>query len=156
MLMLTAIILFAIAIAGQLGQETSTVAYTNYQETSTDNCTGSASICTSELPFNTTNPPDVWLDAKVEVPLIELRVDNIKARLNLDARVASLVNLTAGVSVSISSVHLKISGVNVQVQLAVKFDKLVDIVNRTLESIDLNPLLARTIKGVQNTVDNLL
>ncbi len=47
-------------------------------------------------------------------------------------------------------------GVNAQVQLAVKFDKIVDIVNKTLESLDLNPLLARTISGVQNTVNNLV
>lgn len=124
------------------------------------------------------NPPDVWLDARVVVPSIILRVDDIRARLNLDARVASLVNLTAGVSVGIRSVELKILGkrkcffffvvvysllivlidlgVNAQVQLAVRFDKIVEIVNRTLESLDLNPLLARTIKGVQNTVNNLL
>ncbi|CAF0915296.1 unnamed protein product [Adineta ricciae] len=150
MLVLT-LLLFAITVAGQSEQDTSTVGYTNYQTSSTDNCTRSTSICTGELPFNITNPPDVWLDATVDVPLIELRVDNIQARLNLDARVASLVNLTAGVSVGISSVQIKIAGVHAQVQLAVKFDKIVDIVNRTLESIDLNPLLARTIKGVQNT-----
>lgn len=87
---------------------TSPAGYTNYQESSTDNCTGTASICTEQLPFNITNPPDVWLDARVTVPSIVLRVDNIQARLNLDARVASLVNLTAGVSVSISSVQLTI------------------------------------------------
>ena len=91
-------------------EDTSPIGYTNYQETSTDNCTGSTSICTTELPFNISNPPDVWLDARVTVPSIELIVNNIQARLNLDARVASLVNLTAGVSVSISTVQLKILG----------------------------------------------
>ncbi len=40
----------------------------------------------------------------------KLVVNNIQARLNLNARVASLVNLTAGVSVSISTVQLKILG----------------------------------------------
>ena len=109
MLMLT-LLLFVITVAGQSEQDTSSVGYTNYQTSSTDNCTGSTSICTGELPFNIANPPDVWLDATVDVPLIELRVDNIQARLNLDARVASLVNLTAGVSVGISSVQIKIAG----------------------------------------------
>jgi hypothetical protein len=46
----------------------------------------------------------------VTVPTILLQVNNIQARLNLDVRVASLVNITAGVSVSISSVQLKILG----------------------------------------------
>lgn len=69
-----------------------------------------ASICTEELPFNISDPPDVWLEAKVSVPSIELRVDNIQARLNLDAKVASLVTLTAGVSVGIRSVQLRILG----------------------------------------------
>jgi hypothetical protein len=44
------------------------------------------------------------------VPSIELRVDNLQARLNLDAKVASLVNLAAGVSVSITTVQLQILG----------------------------------------------
>lgn len=149
--------------------------YTNYQESSTDNCSGTASLCTNELPFNISKPPDVWLDARVTVPTIILRVDNIRARLNLDARVASLVNLTAGVSVGIRSVELKILGlftfarfsskfsffsfvlgVNAHAQLAVRFDKIVEIVNKTLESLDLNPLLGRTITAVQNTIDNVL
>ncbi len=52
--------------------------------------------------------------------------------------------------------NLDVSGVNAHVQLAVKFDKVVDIINRTLSSIDLNPLLATVISGVQNTVNNLL
>ena len=47
---------------------------------------------------------------KVTVPSIVLRVDNLQARLNLDARVTSLVNITAGVSVSISTVQLTILG----------------------------------------------
>ncbi|CAF1138084.1 unnamed protein product [Adineta steineri] len=166
-MLLLSIVLIAVSIAGQTGQETSTAGstdfpttssygYTDYQTASTDNCTGSASICTEQLPFNISNPPDVWLDARVSVPTIDLRVDNIQARLNLDLRVTSLVNITAGVSVSISSVELKILGVSAHVQLAVKFDKIVEIVNRTLESLDLNPLLATTIKGVQNTVNNIV
>ena len=148
--------------------------YTNYQESSTDNCTGTASICTADLPFNITDPPDVWLQATVSVPSIELYVSNIQARLNLDAKVASLLTLTAGVSVGISSVQLKILGkvrsrvssafqtkwlrlgVEADVRLAVRFDKVVEIVNRTLDSIDLSPILAKTIQGVQNIVDDAL
>ncbi|CAF1339788.1 unnamed protein product [Rotaria sordida] len=155
-MLLLSILLLVVSITGKTVEKTSTNGYTNYQEISTDNCTGSASICTQELPFNVSNPPDVWLDAKITVSTIELRVDNLQARLNLDVQVASLVNINAGVSVGISTVQLKIRGVNAQVQLAVGFDKIVDIINKTLESIDLNPLLARTIKGVQNTIDNLL
>ena len=46
--------------------------------------------------------------------------------------------------------------VNAHVQLAVKFDKIVDIVNRTLESLDHSPLLSSLITGVQGTLNNLL
>lgn len=52
----------------------------------------------------------MWLTANVTVPLISLRVDNIRARLNLDIRAAGLVTLTAGVSVSISAVQIQIKG----------------------------------------------
>lgn len=83
--------------------------YTNYVTTNNDN-TGSTSICTCGLPYNRTDPPDVWLTANVTVPLISLRVDNIRARLNLDIRAAGLVTLTAGVSVSISAVQIQIKG----------------------------------------------
>ncbi|CAF2511657.1 unnamed protein product [Rotaria sp. Silwood2] len=82
-----------------------------------------------------TLPPDVWLNASITALTIELHVDHIQARLNVDAR---------------------IPGVNAQVQLAVELDKIVDIVNRTLQSVDLNPLLARAIKGVKNTTNQLL
>ncbi|CAF3584024.1 unnamed protein product [Rotaria sp. Silwood1] len=140
----------ASVVAGYLAtpfdvDNTSTNGYTNYQTTSTDNCTGSVSICTQELPFTMNNPPDLWLDAKIMVPTIVLHVDNIQARLNLDVRVASLVNINAGVSVGISSVQLNILGVHANVQLAVQLDKIVEIVNRTLESIDLNSVLANTL-----------
>ncbi len=49
------------------------------------------------------------------VPSITLDVDNIQASLNLNARVTSLINLTAEISVNISSVKIKILGVNAQV-----------------------------------------
>ena len=93
-----------------LAQDTSPPGYTNYQETSTDGCTGSASLCTQDLPYKIDDPPDVWLHANVTVPSIELRVDNLQARLNLDAKIASLVNLAAGVSVGITTVQLEILG----------------------------------------------
>ncbi|CAF3397369.1 unnamed protein product, partial [Rotaria sp. Silwood2] len=54
-----------------------------------------ASICTQELPYSISNPHDVWLDATLTIPTIALRVDNLQARLNLDLRVASLVNINA-------------------------------------------------------------
>ncbi|CAF3612694.1 unnamed protein product [Rotaria sp. Silwood1] len=150
------ILVLVVSITGQAIDNTSTNGYTNYQTTSTDNCTGSVSICTQELPFTMNNPPDVWLDAKIMVPTIVLHVDNIQARLNLDVRVASLVNINAGVSVGISSVQLNILGVHAKVQLAVQLDKIVEIINRTLESIDLSSVLVNTLVGVQNTVDKLL
>lgn len=84
--------------------------YTNYVATATGDSAGTTSICTCGLPYNRTDPPDVWLTANVSVPLISLRVDNIQARLNLDIKAAGLVTLTAGVSVGITAVQLQIKG----------------------------------------------
>ena len=47
-------------------------------------------------------------------------------------------------------------GVKAQVQLAVYLDNIAKIVTRTMESLDLNPLLTNLINGVVQTVNNLL
>lgn len=55
------------------------------------------------------DPPDVYLNVPtLSVGRIELEVDDLSAELNLNARVASLVTLNAGVNVAISKVNLTI------------------------------------------------
>jgi hypothetical protein len=94
-------------------------------------------------------PPDVYLNVpNLSVGRIELDVENLKADINLNANVASLVTINAGVAVSIQKVNLTITDVNAQLELIVRLGHLVDIVNRVFSSLDLNPLLATTISTV--------
>ncbi|CAF4852150.1 unnamed protein product, partial [Rotaria sp. Silwood1] len=107
-------------------------------DTSNSTCPNNVnSVCTA-LPFNISNPPDVWLN-----------VPNL-------TNVASLVSLNAGVDISIDKVNLTILGVKAQVQLAVYLDNIAKIVTRTMASLDLNPLLLSFINGVFQTINNLL
>jgi hypothetical protein len=64
------------------------------------------------------------------------------AKLNLDAQVLSLLTFNAGVDLSINKVRLLIENVNAKVLLEVRLENLVSMINSTLDSIDLNPIIA--------------
>ena len=66
------------------------------------------SICNT-LPFNTSDPPDVWLNAPdLNVDQLLLVGSNFKARASLSASVASLLSLNTGFDISIDQVNLTI------------------------------------------------
>ena len=88
----------------------------------------------------------------LSVGLIELDVDNLQADINLNAAVAGLVTLNAGVAVSIAKVNLTIQNVDADLELVVRLGNLVNIVNRVFESLDLNPLLLDAINGVSSVL----
>jgi hypothetical protein len=68
------------------------------------------STCTA-LPFNISNPPDVWLNVpNLSVQEISLVVENLQAHVSISANVANLVSINAGVDVSIDTVNLTILG----------------------------------------------
>ena len=103
------------------------------------------------------SPPDVKLNVPtLSVGRIELDVDNLSADINLNANIASLVTINAGVQVSIQEVNLTISDVEAQLDLVVRLGHLVDIVNRVFESLDLNPLLISTISNVTSLVGDVV
>ncbi|GAB7342738.1 hypothetical protein MBLNU457_g0885t1 [Dothideomycetes sp. NU457] len=101
--------------------------------------------------------PDVYLNVpELHVGRIELDVENLSADLNLNAKVANLVQLNAGVQVSIQKVNLTISEVDAEVELVVRLGHLVDTVGRVFDSLDLNPLLISTIGNVTSAVSNVV
>jgi hypothetical protein len=100
---------------------------------------------TSSTPANvsTTVPePDVYLNATVHVSEIDITVSNLTAKINLDAQVLRLLRFNAGVDVSIDRVKLVIADVNATVLLEARLANLVLMINDTLHSLDLNPVLA--------------
>ena len=98
--------------------------------------------------------PDVLLEVpNLSVEQILLEVDNLRAHLDLDARVANLVSLKAGVDVTIGRVKLDIRGVEAEAYLTVRLDNVARILDRTLTTIDRNPqILERLLTTVDRTV----
>ena len=104
--------------------------------------------------------PDVLLDVpNLSLDTLVIEVDNLKANLSLDARVASLVVLKAGVDVSIDKVSIRLKGVQASALLVVRLHNVRAIVERTLNTLDKNPQiidqLLRTVDNTVNTVGNI-
>ncbi|SMB81681.1 hypothetical protein [Deinococcus hopiensis] len=104
-----------------------------------------------------TGNPDVLLDVpNLSVEEITLEVDNLRAHVALDARLANLLQLTAGADVSIDKVKLTIKGVRAEALLKVNLDNVARIIDRTLTTIDRNPqILERLLTTVDNTVNTV-
>ena len=83
-------------------------------------------------------------------------MDNLQADINLNANVAQLVQINAGVQVGITKVNLTIVDVDAELDLIVRLGNLVEIVNRVFESLDLNPLLINTLNNVTSVLDNMV
>jgi len=101
--------------------------------------------------------PDVLLDVpNLSVEEITLEVENLRAKVSLDARLANLLQLSAGADVSIDKVKLSIKGVRADVMLKVKLDNVAAIIDRTLTTIDRNPqILEGLLRSVDNTVNTV-
>ncbi|HEX6369021.1 MAG TPA: hypothetical protein VF006_08810 [Longimicrobium sp.] len=97
-------------------------------------------------------------DVIVDVPnlcvqRIRLNVQNLDARLALNASVANLVHVRAGADVHIGEVDLGIDGVRAQALLLVDLDNIVYVVDRALTFIDDNPQIVTQLTGtLQNTL----
>lgn len=105
--------------------------------------------------------PDVFLDVpNVSVDQILLEVDSLAAHVSLDAKVASLVSLNAGVDVSIKKVIVNITGVRVQAQLTVRLGNVVKIAEHALAVLTKHPEiltnLVKALDGLLSTTVNEL
>jgi hypothetical protein len=121
--------------------------------------TGTSSrTATGPSVASSSTPPDVLLNVpNLSVGRIELNVDNLKADINLNANVASLVSINAGVAVSIEKVNLTIVDVQAELELVVRLGHLVDIVNRVFGSLDLNPsLITAALGNVTNALGTIV
>ncbi|KAK4540340.1 hypothetical protein LTR36_009297 [Oleoguttula mirabilis] len=120
----------------------------------TNSTTGTPTVTSSST---TSSAPDVYLNVPtLSVGRIELDVENLSADINLNANVAQLVTINAGVQIGITKVNLTIVDVDAQLELIVRLGHLVDIVGRVFQSLDLNPLLINTLNNVTSDVSSLL
>jgi hypothetical protein len=84
--------------------------------------------------------PDVLLDvSELRVDEISLEVEDLTARVSLEADVADVLKLHVGVDATLGGVKLTIKGVEAQVLLKVRLDNVARIVDRVFTTIDNNP-----------------
>lgn len=101
--------------------------------------------------------PDVLLDVpNLEVEQLTIEVNNLQVDLALDARLANLLQLTAGANARIDNVKIDLRGVRAQATLIVRLDNVRAIIERTLQTLDNNPqLVTQLLSTVDNTVSTV-
>ena len=152
-----------LAVSAASSSASSDSGYTGYNLTINDS-DDSTIYSTANTNSNVSYPdPDVFLNASVSVKEIDIEVDNLTAKVNLDLQVLELLQFNAGVDVSIEKVQLLIQDVNARVLLEARLENLVAMVDDVLGSLDLNPIIATLGQGVgdilnqtSDAVDGLL
>jgi hypothetical protein len=98
--------------------------------------------------------PDVLLDVpNLSIEQLTVDVNNLQVHLALDARLANLLQLTAGADARIDNVRIDLRGVRAQATLIVRLDNVRAIIERTLQTLDNNPqIVTQLLSTVDNTV----
>ena len=101
--------------------------------------------------------PDVHLDvSQLHVDRVDLKVDELAARVALQANILDLLRLDVGVDATLLGVALEIDGVDAQAELDVRLEHLTTIVDRVMNTLDRNPqLLANLVHRLGTTVNEL-
>lgn len=90
--------------------------------------------------------PDVTLDVpSLNVEEARLQVDNLNAKISLQAELADMVRINIGVNVFLEKVELDLKGLEAQAMLKANLENVRDIIGRTLESLDNNPQLVESL-----------
>ena len=103
--------------------------------------------------------PDVLLSVpNLGVDHIGIKVDNIRAHVELHAKVLDLLEIHVGAQVSIEAVEIDIENVRVQAMLKVKLQEVYKIVDRVMSTIDQNPEILTNLtgglgKGLENALE---
>jgi hypothetical protein len=102
-------------------------------------------------------PPDVLLDVhNLSVDEITLEVDDLEAHVSLRAEVLELLKLNVGADVLLGRVSLKITGVKAKAVLKVRLDRVAQIIDRVMDTIDNNPeILEQVTRTVEPALDDL-
>jgi hypothetical protein len=103
----------------------------------------------------TDGEPDVLLDvSELRVEEISVEVEDLRARVSLEADVLQLLKLHVGVEAELGRVSLTIKGVDAKALLKVRLDNVARILDRVLTTIDNHPdiveqLLEHVGEGVE-------
>jgi pyruvate/2-oxoglutarate dehydrogenase complex dihydrolipoamide acyltransferase (E2) component len=70
---------------------------------------------------------------------LDLEVEDLRAHVSVRAEVANFVNINIGVDAYLDKVKLGIKGVEAQVLLKVKLERILGTIDRALSAIEQNP-----------------
>lgn len=85
---------------------------------------------------------DLVLDIPVlKVEELDLEVEELRAHISARAELAGFLNINVGVDAYVDKVKLNIKGVEAQIQLKVKLERILGSIDRALQAIDNNPQL---------------
>jgi pyruvate/2-oxoglutarate dehydrogenase complex dihydrolipoamide acyltransferase (E2) component len=98
---------------------------------------------------------DVVLDVPVlNVEELDLEVEELRAHISARAELVGFLNINVGVDAYVDKVKLRIKGVEAQVQLKVKLERILGSIDRALQAIEKNPqLLDPNFRRSQDTAD---
>jgi pyruvate/2-oxoglutarate dehydrogenase complex dihydrolipoamide acyltransferase (E2) component len=95
---------------------------------------------------STEETPDVTLDVpKLGLEEAHLKVDNLRARISLQAELADMVKINVGVDAFLETVELDLKGLEAEALLKANLENVREILVRTLESLDNNPDLVDSL-----------
>jgi hypothetical protein len=106
---------------------------------------------------STNHEPDVFLDVPtLIVDELKFELDDLRARVSLEAAVLDLLKLNIGADAQLGRVSLTIKRVEAQAQLRVHLDNVAEIVGRVMTTVDRNPqILEELLKSVGTTVESV-
>jgi len=92
---------------------------------------------------------DVLLDVPVlNVEKLDLEVQNLRAHIAARAELADFLKIDVGVDAYLDEVKLEIEGIEAQVTLEVKLERILGTIDRALKAIEGNPdLLVAALRG---------
>jgi hypothetical protein len=97
-------------------------------------------------PAEIDDAPDVLVDVPVvKVDEIEVDVEQLDARVALQAEAVNLVRLGVGVHAHLGQVKLQIKGVEAQALLKARLHHVAGIVERVVTTLDRNPELIESL-----------
>jgi pyruvate/2-oxoglutarate dehydrogenase complex dihydrolipoamide acyltransferase (E2) component len=84
--------------------------------------------------------PDVVLDVPtLNIEELDLEVEDLRAHVSVRAELANFVNINIGVDAYLDKVKLGIKGVEAQILLKVKLERILGTIDRALSAIEQNP-----------------
>lgn len=84
--------------------------------------------------------PDVSLDVpNLNIDQLNLEVENLRAKVSLQAEIAGLVKLEVGADASLDRVALELTGVQAEAMLKTRLERIAWVIDRVLTTIDRDP-----------------